>query len=662
MPKRQLPPADARITPRLWRLGEFELDESRPALRRGEVRVALEPKPFKLLLVLIRHAGQVVTHQQLLDQLWEGRAVSDAVISRCASKLRSALGQQQDWVRTVHGQGYRYDGPVTPPDDGSPLPPLRSTAAPDAPVTPEPPAVTAASDAGVPEPLPQPQTPPRSQPAPLTASGPVAPRRRKAWALSTALVLALCVALGLLLKAHRVQNQAETALAEAETINRFMDNALLPGANPLASDDSGEPAMATLLDAAAEKLRHAAYPPAVAARLTASLGGGYDRLALFQPATALLDSGLKAAEATLGSTAVETNLLRMRLAATLTRQGSLDRALLLYQRAVRELPSASGGQTTTARESLFAARVELGRLQWLRGQFADCATQLDASLAAVPPGMDALRIADTQWSLARCLTSLQQYERAGTLLDEARAAASDWPGTPPALLSRIDLGRCDLWGATGRWAEVRQLAIAIGQQPRGSLSAQYLVSLDAQDQQALALLRLGQVSSARTLLEGLYRQRLDQRGDGDRASLLTVERLGEALLRDGAAAQAMALLAPAYTRSRQALGGAHPLTLGLGNTLAEALAAGGDLPAATTLSDTVIDTASTALPSGHPALARALMTQGVLRLLVGDTEAARSAADAADKALQQSQAATSPLRAATRAAVESGDFSLRWRL
>lgn len=105
----QAHPASAR-----WQLGVFELDEGRRELRRGEQVIAIEPKPLNLLMLLVRHPGELITKDELIDRLWGGREVSETVIARCVSKLRAALGEHEDWLRTIHGYGYRYDGWVEP--------------------------------------------------------------------------------------------------------------------------------------------------------------------------------------------------------------------------------------------------------------------------------------------------------------------------------------------------------------------------------------------------------------------------------------------------------------------------------------------------------------------------------------------------------------------
>lgn len=78
----------------------------------GEV-VKLERKQLEVLFHLLQHAGEVVTKQELLDEVWNGRVLSDAVLTKTMARLRQALGDEsQAIIRTVHGYGYRLVAPV----------------------------------------------------------------------------------------------------------------------------------------------------------------------------------------------------------------------------------------------------------------------------------------------------------------------------------------------------------------------------------------------------------------------------------------------------------------------------------------------------------------------------------------------------------------------
>ncbi len=122
MPKKIEPDFSQRAGPALhsarWRFGTFELDETRRELRRDGELLAIEPKPLNLLMLLLRHPGELITKSELLDALWTGRIVNEAVVGNCVSSVRDVLGEQGSaWLKTVHGFGYRFDAPVQLQED-----------------------------------------------------------------------------------------------------------------------------------------------------------------------------------------------------------------------------------------------------------------------------------------------------------------------------------------------------------------------------------------------------------------------------------------------------------------------------------------------------------------------------------------------------------------
>lgn len=93
-----------------WRFDGFELDERRRELSRSGELILLEPKPLNLLMLLLRHPGQLVTKNDLIETLWAGRIVTEAVLGNCVTKLRAALAEPlASQLKTVHGYGYRFD-------------------------------------------------------------------------------------------------------------------------------------------------------------------------------------------------------------------------------------------------------------------------------------------------------------------------------------------------------------------------------------------------------------------------------------------------------------------------------------------------------------------------------------------------------------------------
>ncbi len=100
------------------RIGMLEMDTLSREARLGGALLPLTCLEFDLLETLARHAGQVLSREQLLDQVWgydyygDARAV-DSVVKRLRAKLRES-GGDSDVVSTVRGVGYRLERPRTP--------------------------------------------------------------------------------------------------------------------------------------------------------------------------------------------------------------------------------------------------------------------------------------------------------------------------------------------------------------------------------------------------------------------------------------------------------------------------------------------------------------------------------------------------------------------
>jgi DNA-binding winged helix-turn-helix (wHTH) protein/alpha-beta hydrolase superfamily lysophospholipase len=94
---------------------DCELDCERRELRRSGARVHLEPQVFDVLVHLVRNHHRVVTKDELLQAVWNGRAVSeDALTSRISAARRAVgdTGEDQQLIRTVPRRGFRFVGDV----------------------------------------------------------------------------------------------------------------------------------------------------------------------------------------------------------------------------------------------------------------------------------------------------------------------------------------------------------------------------------------------------------------------------------------------------------------------------------------------------------------------------------------------------------------------
>lgn len=96
-----------------YRFGRTEFDESRFELRVDGRVVDVQRKPLEVLSLLLSKAGEVLTRQELLDTVWEGRPTVDNVVANALTKLRTALGEPDgSRIVTLPRIGYRFDGPL----------------------------------------------------------------------------------------------------------------------------------------------------------------------------------------------------------------------------------------------------------------------------------------------------------------------------------------------------------------------------------------------------------------------------------------------------------------------------------------------------------------------------------------------------------------------
>ncbi len=104
--------------------GDCRLDLARRELRRGGEVVEIEPKAFDLLAFLVQHPERVVSKDDLLQAVWDGRIVSELALTTRISAVRRALGDDgaaQRQIRTFNRSGVRFVGQVTElPDPAAP--------------------------------------------------------------------------------------------------------------------------------------------------------------------------------------------------------------------------------------------------------------------------------------------------------------------------------------------------------------------------------------------------------------------------------------------------------------------------------------------------------------------------------------------------------------
>lgn len=236
--------ADAPSTAekRLLRFDGFQVDPVRRRLLRDGEPVAVTPKAFSILLILLEKRGEVVDKDELIGRVWPDTFVTEANLTQNVSALRKALGEKANdhrYVVTMPGRGYSFVAEVVElvetPEAPAPILP-----APAAAERPEPLEDTASW-------LPTPAAPP---PAPVPP--PPSPwdrwRRRLLAALAAAMLLAAVIAVPLLFRGRRPAS-ATSATSAASAKAQRTSIAVLGF-----KDLSGKPGSAWLAPALTEML------------------------------------------------------------------------------------------------------------------------------------------------------------------------------------------------------------------------------------------------------------------------------------------------------------------------------------------------------------------------------------------------------------------------
>ena len=96
---------------RFYEFGDFRLDSLKRTLQKDSEFIPLKGKAFELLLFLVTSNGEILTHEQILDVVWEGTFVEQANLKKNISTLRKVLDEQPDesnYIQTLPKKGYRF--------------------------------------------------------------------------------------------------------------------------------------------------------------------------------------------------------------------------------------------------------------------------------------------------------------------------------------------------------------------------------------------------------------------------------------------------------------------------------------------------------------------------------------------------------------------------
>lgn len=114
--------------------GPFLFDQRNGILSREGTEIPLPPRVIGVLALLASRPGEVVSRQELLEQVWKDAFVTDTSLAEAVSFLRQSLGddpQNPRYIQTVHRRGYRFVAPIGISPPTVVVAPPRVTAAPD---------------------------------------------------------------------------------------------------------------------------------------------------------------------------------------------------------------------------------------------------------------------------------------------------------------------------------------------------------------------------------------------------------------------------------------------------------------------------------------------------------------------------------------------------
>ena len=99
-----------------WQIANYQFCEQQQTLSSSSEMLQLEPMMVELLAYFCRHPNEIISVDQLIDQVWQGRVVTDNAVSRLITKLRRAFAddaRQPKFIATFPKKGYKFVARVT---------------------------------------------------------------------------------------------------------------------------------------------------------------------------------------------------------------------------------------------------------------------------------------------------------------------------------------------------------------------------------------------------------------------------------------------------------------------------------------------------------------------------------------------------------------------
>lgn len=478
--------ASKRPQPGIWHFADAELHETDGRLVADGQSRHLERSSHAILRYLLKHAGEIVSKEELLAAGWPGRVVAENSLAKAISRLRMALGSSSEALRVIHGYGYRLNGPArfTPTMAIEPV---------QGPVTPDPIEVERE----------------RLRAEAVERQGRLLQesQRRRQWMLASIAAMGVLLLVSLW-QQWRVQ-QASDALKEAnrlaeenaaiaDAVNRFFNQDVLGAASPYALNGKRELTIHEAIEHAAARIgTRLRDQPVVEATVRMTIGQVHGEAMNIAKAIEQERIAVALFEKHLGLDDTRTQRARYRLAADLTDDSRFDEAKRLIDDtdAARQQLALADPETTLLshrascywhiwreqydaglhacegviasqlrvdandRNELIKARTNLAVLHSRAGRFNKAETQFsqiaaDFSLLGDDSSPTWLR---ASYLHGMNLVALARYEQAATVLDTVYhgSLAAMGPENPHTL--EVEVGMAELFLRSGRHAEALPL-------------------------------------------------------------------------------------------------------------------------------------------------------------------------------------------------------------
>ena len=95
----------------IYSIKKHSIDSKNFIIKQSGNKIEVEPLVFDLIIYLIENRSKLVTREEIFENIWYNRIVSDATLSNHITKARSVLGddgQSQNIIKTIHGRGYQF--------------------------------------------------------------------------------------------------------------------------------------------------------------------------------------------------------------------------------------------------------------------------------------------------------------------------------------------------------------------------------------------------------------------------------------------------------------------------------------------------------------------------------------------------------------------------